>query len=262
MRQQMGDCGILILSSDHYKDLWGIFFSEFQHRWPRCTYPVYLGSNTYSEAGVENVTVILSGEDHDWSTSFQKILEQIQETYLLVLLEDLIIVEDVDETIVHNEFELMKKKHLHHIQFTNQMKGDSWCDGQHMCIAKEAPYRVNVCGFWRKETLQRLLIDGESPWNFEVMGSYRSAYMDGFVRSQKYPLKLINLVEKGLFLPASVRFLKNRSIHVPASERRSLSGFLYVRSILASTWFTVIAQIPWQWRIKLMNFLRKIFISY
>ena len=112
MGQQIGDCGILVLSSDHYRDLWGIFFSEFQRRWPCCSYPVYLGSNTYSESGVKNVTVILSGEDHDWSTSFQKILEQIEETYLLVLLEDLILVEDVDEETIQNEFQLMKEKHL------------------------------------------------------------------------------------------------------------------------------------------------------
>ena len=262
MGQQIGDCGILVLSSDHYRDLWGIFFNEFQRRWPCCGYTVYLGSNTYSESGVENVTVILSGEDHDWSTSFQKILEQIEETYLLVLLEDLILVEDVDEETIQNEFQLMKEKHLHHIQFTNQLKGDSWCDEQHMFIDKKAPYRVNVCGFWKKQTLQNLLICGESPWNFEIMGSYRSAYMDGFVRSKKYPLKLINLVEKGQFLPASMRFLKNQSSEVLPSERPSLSGLSYVRSVLASFCFTVIAQIPWQWRVRVMNFLRKIFISY
>lgn len=262
MGQDLNDCGILVLSTDTYRDVWELFFKQFKRAWPHCSFPIYLGSNTCAEVSAENVTVLLSGEDLDWSTSFRNILEQVPQSMLLVLLEDLIIAEEVNEQAINSEFELMRVKDLHHIQITNNLKADYSCDSEHMYIAKQAPYRINVCGFWRRETLLRLLIDGETPWNFEIMGSYRSAYLDGFVRSTAHPLKLINLIEKGSILPTSVRQLKNYKIDLPPMDRSCIHGFFRVRSCLASIWFAVISKIPWRWRTRLMNFLRKILISY
>ena len=48
-------------------------------------------------------------------------------------------------------------------------------------LTKGAPYRTSAqSAIWRKSSLESLLVDGESIWEFEVLGSRRSDALEGF----------------------------------------------------------------------------------
>jgi hypothetical protein len=88
MEQTSDGLAVLVLSCDKYHDLWKPFLGQFRKYFPVESYPIYLGSN--SKACTEpGVISVLSGDDPDWSTSLKRMLAQIKEPKIFVILEDL-----------------------------------------------------------------------------------------------------------------------------------------------------------------------------
>jgi hypothetical protein len=256
------DCAVLVLSSDRYADLWPVFFGQFQRRWPDCPFSVFLGSNTVALEGYPFVRTVLSGPDRDWSSSLRAIVRQMPERYLIMTHEDFIIAEDVDTPQLLECLAFMRGEGARHMQLWSGLAADRVVGGRYGVIEKGAPYRVNTVGIWEKATLEHLLLDGESPWQFEIMGSYRSSFLDGFLRHERPPIVYVNLVEKGSYIPAAVRLLEQAGVSLPPRSRPTLSGRWRLRSWLQKVWFLGMAQMPWRWRVRVMNTLRKLLISY
>lgn len=251
---------ILVLSCDKYSDLWNPFFECFNRYWNDCPYKIYLGSNTvnYKKDGI---TTIYSGEDKDWSSSTKKIIEQIDEKYVWIFLEDIFITSNIDTIFVNEIFNFLKDKEanfIHETQKIPPVNDKSIFDK----YPKGMPYRVNVRGFWNKEYFTKLLLEGESPWNFEIMGSYRSSYDDGFYSIKKDVITFANMVEKGKWIRKSVEWCEKEDIKLDINKREKLTSLYHVRSVLQLIYFKIIVNINWKYRIKLMNILRKLFISY
>lgn len=256
------DCAVLVLSSDRYVDLWPVFFDQFRRRWPGCPFPVYLGSNTIALAGYPFVRTILSGPDRDWSTSLRAILRQIPERYVIMTHEDFIVAADVDTGRVRECLDFVRTHGIRHVQLRCHLPSDDVTQSRYGIIDKGAPYRVNTMGVWEKSTLESLLVDGESAWNFEILGSYRSSYTEGFVRDLASPFKVVNLVEKGCYIPSSVYELERLGVAFETGPRRTLAGPWRLRSWLQRLWFDAMVQLPWRWRVRAMNVLRKLLVSY
>jgi len=127
---------------------------------------------------------------------------------------------------------------------------------------KGAPYRATVCGFWDREYLMTLLLEGESPWNFEILGSYRTSYTDGFYGLKRPLFEFKNMVEKGCWIPQSVKWAKNEGIDLDLSNRPMLKGANQLMSLIKMAYFGVMMRVSWRKRVKLMNTLRRALISY
>lgn len=262
MNVETRDCAVLVLSSDRYADLWPIFFGQFFRHWPACPFPVYLGSNTVALEGQPSVKTLLSGPDRDWSTSLREILRQVPERYVIMTHEDFIIVEDVDTSRVRECLDFVRANDIRHVQMRCHLPSDGVMQSRYGIIDKGAPYRVNTMGVWEKSALEALLVDGESAWNFEILGSYRSSYTEGFVRDLASPIRIVNLVEKGCYIPESVRQLERRGVAVGEGRRAALTGPWRLRSWLQRVWFDTMVRVPWRWRVQAMNLLRKLLVSY
>lgn len=262
MPDKTDQCAVLVMSSDGYADLWPTFFDQFARRWPACPYPVFLGSNTIAYHGHDFVTTVLSGTDRDWSSSARSIVEQIPHSYLVILLEDLLITDDVASTAFAREVNFMGLHGTRHIQLACRLAADRVNAEGYGVVDRGAPYRVNVCGLWQKQAFLDLLIDGESPWNFEIMGSYRSSYLDGFLRMREPPLRLVNLVEKGRFLPAGVKYCHEHGISLATDHRGIARGRRGFGSRAKALWFNTMVHVPWRLRVSTMNVLRKLLVSY
>ncbi len=254
------NCSILVLSCDKYSDLWDPFFYFFQKNWPDCPYPVYLGSNE-KKCRVDNIVTVYSGKDEDWSSSYRKILSRIPSDYILVILEDLFITGQVDTQRINSLFEFMKTKQANHIHFKPVPKPCKILNEGIGIYDKTMPYRVNVAGFWNKRYLLKLLINGESPWNFEIMGSYRSAYDNGFYCAVPGALEWLNSVEKGCWFKKAVLFCKQLNVKIDPS-RPVLSTTQKMISFIQICYFNLVMKVNWKIRVKLMNLLRKLLISY
>ena len=257
------DCAILVISSDRYSDLWDPFFHCFVKRWPKCPYKVYLGSNETKFENGNGVETILSGPDRDWSSSFLSILSQIPEKYLFIFLEDFFPISDVSSDVMLEHFEYMKRNGINHMHdLYDSIPCDGYIDKTYGVYEKGAPYRVNVYGFWNKECLSKLLIEGENPWNFEIMGSYRSSYFDNFYSMLQSPFKIMNMVEKGRYFKSAVDYAREQGIPLKLDKRVVIDSKSNLLSLSKMKFFILTNRISWRHRLKLMNTMRKILSCY
>lgn len=253
---------VLVLSCDKYADVWPAFFKCFRGNFPDGNWPVYLGSNT-KECQELGVVTILSGSDPDWSTSYKRILEQIPQKKLFVILEDLFLSSKVETSVLAALVNFMFEKDANHIRYWASPAPDLPTDNPLIGeCAKGAPYRSTVCGFWDRDYLLKLLLEGENPWNFEILGSYRTSYSGGFYATTSPLCEFKNMIEKGRWIPASVDWANSNGVSLPLEARPILKGGSQLISRIQMVIFSLILLIPWQYRVKLMNQLRKLFISY
>lgn len=255
------ELSILVLSCDKYSDLWGPFFSCFFKFWPECNYKIYLGANNkkFDDSRVET---ILSGDDKDWSSSFLKILSQIDSKYIIVLLEDLFIIDYVDNDKIDNSLKFLINNNFNFCHIGKMVGADKIVNDDFGLLDKGMPYRVNVFGIWEKTYLENILIPGENAWNFEIMGSYRSSYDDGFYFTRQKILNTLNMVEKGKWCPDKLKIIKKIGIDINNNQRDTLSGLYLIKSKIQILIVSIIVLIPWRFRVKIMGFFRKIFFSY
>lgn len=191
------------------------------------------------------------------------ILENIKEKYLLVILEDFLLVEKVDTASIENHFKFMENNSINHMHPLNDSIPYDFEHGETYGIyAQGAPYRANVYGFWDRDCLLRLLQPGENPWNFEIMGSYRSFSYPNFLAIKKNPLRTINLIEKGSYIPSSEAYCLKNGIALSYEKRVSIRGSKKIKYVIQKIIFKGTNLISWRTRLSLMNKFRKILSCY
>lgn len=253
---------VLVFSCDKYSDLWYPFFSLLDKNWPDCPYEIYMGSNTV-DFKKDGVKILFSGKDIDWSNSAIKIVTQLSSKYLLILLEDMFIGSPISTAYVEQILSFMQEVKAKHIHIRPLPLPDHVIENIHIGIYnKGMPYRVNVIGFWEREYFLDLLVPGETPWQFEIMGSYRTAFCEGFYCLNKELFKHVNMVEKGYWIPKSVKWCIEKEVNINVSRRKLPAGMRLLMNKLKMVYFDIVLKINWRIRVNIMNTLRKILISY
>ncbi len=256
------DLSILFISCDKYSDLWKPLFQCVDEQWPDCPYPMYLGSNTKKFIH-KKLKTVLSGPDSDWSSSLKRQLSQLSSTYVFLWLDDMFPIEKIDTQQFTEIVEFMKKTSARHIHMVPNPSPDRTVEqGTYGMYEKGAPYRATALGFWNVEYLKSILIDGENPWNFEILGSYRTRYSDGFYCLMKPLFNRLHVVEKGKIFSEAADYCRTHSIPLDIQSRKILQSGNFVKSELQKLYFNTIIKIPWKYRVRAMNTLRKLFISY
>lgn len=241
------EIAVLILSCDKYEDAWQPFFSLFHKFWPECPYPVYLGTNTISPV-LPGVKTLLSGEAENWSADTRKILGQIPEDYIILLLEDYFFLGKVDEEWLKECLDFTQKNKAAFMRIASFRKDhepmyafDAATYQKRFGITKlDAPFRVNLqAGIWNKTDLIDLLKDGESPWQFEVNASVRSrtskkSFLGITESSEKDIISgpipyLCTAITKGTWMRETINLCRKENIGLDLSKRPMESRWNYFK---------------------------------
>jgi len=222
------DTSVLVVSCDKYQDIWKPFFTLFFRYWHDCPYPIYLGSNQriYADQRVKTIAV---GDDKDWSSGFRKMLEQIPQPYVILLLEDYLLKQRVDGDRIQALAVYMKRKMAGCLRLFPCPGPDVPCNdnidiGE---ILKGSDYRLSLqAAIWDKQVLLRLLVAGETPWQLEVRGSKRTDTMETSFLSVKrnsdnnYPIPYFcTAVVRGKWVPDAVELCKKEGIDIDLTTR-------------------------------------------
>jgi hypothetical protein len=164
---------LLVNSCDLYEDAWDSFFSLLKIQWPDCPCDIYLNTeNKNYKCQFLNVKTIKTGNNVFWTNRVKKALDEIDADYILFMLEDFFMLEQVNKT----KFEVVVSEMGNEsdvgfiffpprgVKYDMEYKlGTTFTN-----VDRYADYRVNAClGLWRKEfLLQMLYLDG-NPWEFE-----------------------------------------------------------------------------------------------
>lgn len=218
------DVALLVLSCDRYSDLWQPYFKLFFRFWPDVPFPVYLGANE-KKFDDGRVTTILSGADTDWSSSLRRIVEQIPEKHVFLLIEDAFFDKPVTKTQALRDLALWAvDEGISYIRFRPSPPPDIPVDERIGRIGVGALYRSSLfTSMWRKDALLACLTDGESAWAFELNGHKKTAAFEDFYSTREHYFSYIHGVEKGLWHRAAVRQMKRLGCPADLAARPQMS---------------------------------------
>lgn len=236
-KKEEPSCAVLVMSCDAYSDLWLPFFNLFWRYWSDCPWPVYLGTN-YRLFADERVTSLRS-EHTGWTQCLRFCLNQIDSDFVLLLLEDYFLDRPVSTPLVSEK--LITLADLRGAQLRLfPLPGPNRKLSSHPSLGlihRNAEYRVSTqAAFWKRTHLLDLLMDGESPWDFEWNATNRSRRLNAAHYGTYKPLiHYRHVIERGEWFRAAVRYFENQQIGCDFTARPIMSRSRALKRFLTTT---------------------------
>jgi hypothetical protein len=222
-RPQPDDITVLILSCDRYRDTWEPVAFSYEQNWPDCPYPIRLLTN-HQRFDHPRIASIAVGDDLDWSSNLLQMLEHVESERVMLWLDDVFIGQRVDNSAVRKIAIWAAEHDAAFVRLRPVPAPDSWGPDGVGELHRDASYRVSVFAtLWKVSTLRAILRAGENPWQFEVDGTERSRAMSGFYATRRPVFHHVHGVEKGLWLRATVKWLRYAGVKVDLGYRRQMT---------------------------------------
>lgn len=184
------DLAVLVLSCDAYKDLWQPYTQLYDKYWKNSTLATYFCSDTLCINHPPFIDIPV-GTPVEWSQRLLSAVNQIQEEYVLLLLDDYYITKPVLEEKLLESVEVMKKTDAVYCRIYPCPPPSANLPGypEYGIIEKGTEYRASTqATIWKTSVLRDFIIPTESVWDFELIGSERSNQ----INQPFIGLKLIN----------------------------------------------------------------------
>ena len=223
------DFSVIISSCDKYSELWDAHFKFLFQYWPSLnnkSIPIILTNNfkTFNNYNIINANL---GEDVSWSDNMLKTLDLVKTKYVIILLEDYILDAPVDESRLINIITYMNKTNAAYTELYYDLgifnptlgkeKTKNYAQGIDNLIIRSnnSYYRTSLQAcVWEVDALKKILKSGESPWEFEQIGTERSRKINHpfYMVMEKNVISYKNAVEKGSYHQDVVDYINNNGI--------------------------------------------------
>ena len=200
MDEKYNKIAFVVLSCDPYSDLWDCYGQLFNRFWPDCPFNCYMASH-HVEFNKYGFKSILLGEDISWSHGLIVLLDNLKTKgyeYAMIAFDDLLLCEKVDNDYLLSATDLFLVDKGDCLRFVTEKASRTYkYNDLYGKMGLRVPYRVTL-GFaiWNIDILKKIVIDGESAWQFEKNATERSFDYDKFYCTKKSPFKFLNLVIK------------------------------------------------------------------
>jgi hypothetical protein len=226
-----------VSSSDAYSDLWTPFFTLFWRNWPDCPYPVYLGVNQ-AQFDHARVQTLNAGADESWSKNLRLFLSRIDSDYVLFLLEDFFFIKRVPTALVSEQLNALHSLGGTMLRLFPNPPPHAHVNGYDRIgsVHRFAPFRVSAqAALWKRSEFAALLVDGESPWDFEKNGTLRSQSLaGGFYCTYKPVIPYIHVIEQGLWFRSAARRFGRANIGCNFAMRGTLPASVSAKKTVHS----------------------------
>ena len=198
---------LLIASHSNAYDLWHI--TDYFLKKYKFDIPIYLGANgELKEEFVPNNWIYINkGEDISFSKSLISYLEELDDEYIILMLDDFMITDYVNLDLINKAFKFIEENRGVYLRLVPNPAGDIKVDRNFSLIdvKGKVPYITSLqMAIWDRKFLIELLSHDFSPWEFETKaGKTKKALKesDKFF-CVNYPfIKYTHYVEKGKFFP-------------------------------------------------------------
>ncbi|MEW6260545.1 MAG: hypothetical protein AB1547_11665 [Thermodesulfobacteriota bacterium] len=238
---------VIVSSCDKYNDLWRPFFRLFEIYWPDCPFPVKLISEELKFELSVGESLCL-GKGLDWSSLLLRALDRCSTRYVILCLDDFFLRKSVNTQRILHLLWAMDFYHLNMLRLTPRPGPERDAAGniEYGTLQPSEPYRVSTqAALWRKDVLQRLLLPGESAWEFEVNGSRRANEIEGFscVWETAFPYRH-HVIEKGKWFPWAAWRFSRMGIGVDLSRRPVMSVAETIRWLTSKAFGPVARRLP------------------
>jgi hypothetical protein len=173
---------IVVVSTDSFSDSWPIFFRQLNKFWNESLFAKYLITDSlyFQWDGVKTIHPEKGSyiDNMDWGGRLSSCLKKISEEYIILLFEDYILIKNVDHFEVQNAFNFVINNNIDFLSLGThdfRRKGHFNVLDRFVKVKSFTKYRVTTSpGIWRKQALDKYLLKGLNPWQFEILGSIAS----------------------------------------------------------------------------------------
>lgn len=233
---------IIVNSCDAFADCWKPFIHSIKKEWSDCPWPVYIISNNKEIDTPEGIKFLKVGEDRKFASNLKKALSSIDSKYIIYLQEDYFLNRKVNQKAIESHIEYCIQHDVDYMRLGMPfIKGDV---ENTIYSTNKLTDKYALClqaAIWKKETLESLLFDGWSGWDFEYKIQRYAIENNIDLKilglNQKYDAKGINYVtgtavRKGRWTQSGYQYLKDEGF----SELTLLRGcegrvFAYLQTV-------------------------------
>ena len=180
------DAAIVISSCDLFKATWKPMCHSFHKYWSDCPWPItFITNEEEPPCGSSNFQAGPDGGPHGWSAMSQEALKRISAPVILWIHDDNWLCEKADNNVVASLVALFEDDPALHLVRLSNCYMSTTCggysrDSRLRLICQDSQQRTSLQpSLWRRETMIELLIDHESPWQWEGEAPHRSAKITG-----------------------------------------------------------------------------------
>lgn len=187
----MSNCEVTLLvsSCDKDEDTWYPFFKLFEKYWYNFPKEWGVVLNTETKKFIyKNIDIVCDGGGADrhnlsWTKRLYNVVKKIESDYIILTLSDYFLLDYVkQEEIEKIIFAMKERKEIGYIcLYPNEHseKEDEEILNEYVRCKKGTSYVINAqVGIWKKDYLLRLLRMNRSPWEWEILGSELSYWLD------------------------------------------------------------------------------------
>lgn len=228
---------ILVLSCDKYKDLWNDFFNLKERFWPDCNFKTYLATDS-AEYLREGVNVIHFGNERMWSRCARIALEQIEEPYVSLFLEDAFIYKTIDNCIINDDVKFAVENKTDFLTLEKKpafLPPEEWQYFADNMVVIPAHQRYGVdtaAAIWKKEFfMKQLSLADCNAWQFEVKMCEQAKTEKGneglLLYDCRGPFNIspVEVIRIGQWRPEAIEFFHNLGYDIDTSKREVMSPF-------------------------------------
>jgi len=205
------DVGVVVISSDAYSDFWPIFFECWSRNSPFTHLPVYLITATKT-IGLSGVRVLNSPDlaQAAWSDRIRAGLDQIQHDFVILMTEDLLCTAPATMEFVAEVADFILQSQPTCLRLTPHPPAQGDLVSQNIyTIPTWSMHRASLqMAIWDRQRLLDLLLEGESPWEFEINATKRSRADFKFYGFRTNLLPVLEVIGRGKITRRGMRYIR------------------------------------------------------
>ncbi len=184
--------GIVVMTSDKYRDVWTPFYYLMDKYWSNCCYPIYHVSESEGPATSLPVSHIERRPIDTWNETLSAALEKISQDYILLLLSDFFLLKNVNSSKIEEYLNILENENAAFLRIFP-------CPGPHFTyknysniglIEKKTPYSISTqATIWKKNDLLDFICKFKDDSELEILGSQRSDELEKDLLS-------VNIIDK------------------------------------------------------------------
>lgn len=241
------DICVFISSSDNTRDVFMQTSSSFERFWPDCNYPIYVGMNTPIPGTVSERFSFIYADVSEWRVELMHQLAQIPERYLILFLDDFVLLEMVDTISLSHVVQYGIDHDIPYLRLVPVSR--AWIPGKihqlihalsHRQVERiplEQPYYSSLqVALWRKDHLMACLANEGTIWDFE----HRKIPEIKHYAVVKPVIRYIHVIEKGKWQPYARMIIERGGSRFRPGKRQQLGLASYLRWYWSKFKFSII----------------------
>jgi hypothetical protein len=243
---KMNDIAIIIPSCDKYSDVWGLLMQSIEKFMCGDIPKIYLITNSinFKHPLVCSITI---GDDISWSDNLSKALDKVDEEYVLMWIDDLILLNDFNWNDIQRKIQWFFEQKSDYMRLNPTPIGVDKTKSFSKIAVNDYYRSSTVFSIWRKEVLERILVSGESAWQFEIIGTDRTNKYKKWYASSSYLINYTNLVIKGKVHPKSLSLVQKAGL-IYGSDRVIMSNHEYINQLFLEFRSKIFSMLPRKFR--------------